>query len=85
MQGEPWSMIAHYRQEMYFADSLGSKVYSFLNSHHYKQMMPAPLQSHPSVGGFYTIYAAFHLFKFRQEEITGVHDVIVLSFISNYM
>ena len=48
-------------------------------------MMPAPLQSHPSVCGFYTIYAAFHLFKFRQEEITGVHDVNVLSFISNYM
>ena len=30
------------------------------------------------------IYAAFHLFKFRQEEITGVHDVNVLSAISNY-
>ena len=48
-------------------------------------MMPAPLQSHPSVCGFYTKYAAFHLFKFPPEEITGVHDVIVLSFISNYM
>ena len=55
------------------------------NNEHYKQMMPAPLQSHPSVCGFYTIYAAFHLFKFRQEESTGVHDVNVLSFISNYM
>ena len=39
--------------------------------------MPAPLQSHPNVCGFYTIHAAFHLFKFRQEEITGVHDVNV--------
>ena len=48
-------------------------------------MMPAPLQSHPSVRGSYTIYAAFHLFKFRQEKITGVHDVNVLSFISNFM
>ena len=47
-------------------------------------MMPDPLQSHPSVCGFYTIYAAFRLFKFRQEENTGVHDVNVLSFISNY-
>ena len=47
-------------------------------------MMPAPQQSHPSVCGFYTIYAAFHLFKFRQEEVTGVHDVNVLSFISKY-
>ena len=55
------------------------------NNEYYKQMMPAPLQSHSSACGFYTICAAFHLFKFRQEEITGVHDVNVLSFISNYM
>ena len=46
-------------------------------------MMPAPLQSQPSVRGFYTTYAALHLFKFRQEEITGVHDVNVLAFKSN--
>ena len=84
MQGEHWIMIANFRHELYFADSLGCKGYSFLKQQ-YKQMMPAPLQSHPSVCGFYTIYAAFHLFKFRQEEITGVHDVNVLSFISNYM
>ena len=84
MQGEHWIMIANFRQELYFADTLGRKGYSFLKQH-YKQMMPAPLQSHPCVCGFYTIYAAFHLFKFRQEEITGVHDVNVLSFISNFM
>ena len=84
MQGEHWIMIAIFRQELYFADSLGCKEYSFLKQH-YKQMVPAPLQSHPSVCGFYTIYAAFHLFKFRQENITGVHDVNVLSFISNFM
>ena len=85
MQGEHWIMIANFRQELYFADSLGCKGYSFLNNQHYKQMMPARLQSHPSVCGFYTTYAAFHLFKIRQEEITGVHDVNVLSFISYYM
>ena len=85
MQGEHWIMIASFRHELNFADSLGRKVYSFLNNQHYKQMMPAPLQSHPSVCGFHTIYAAFHLFKFQQEEITGVHDVNVLAFISNYM
>ena len=85
MQGEHWIMIAKFRHKLYFADSLGCKGYSFLDNQNYKQMMPAPLQSHPSVCGFYTIYAAFHLFKFRQEEITGVHDVNVLSFISNYM
>ena len=85
MQGEHWIMIANFRQELYFADSLGCKRYSFFNNQHYKQMMPAPLLSHPSVCGFYTIYAAFHRFKFKQEKFTGVHDVNVFSFISNYM
>ena len=84
MQGEHRIMIAKFRHELYFADSLGCKGYSFLNKH-YNQMMPAPLQSHSSVCGFCRLYAAFHLFKFRQEEVTGVHDVNVLSFISNYM
>ena len=85
MQGEHWIMIANFRHELYFADSLGRKGYSFLNNQHYKQMMPAPLQSHPSVCGFYRIDAVFHLFKFQREEITGDHDVNILSFISNFM
>ena len=76
MQGEHWIMIANSCQKLYFADFLGRKKYSYFKQH-YEQMMPEPLQSHPSVCGFYTIYAAFHLFKFRQEEITGVHDVNV--------
>ena len=85
MQGEHWKMIANYRQKMFFPDSLGRKKYSFLKQQ-YEQMMSDPLQSQPSVCGFYTIYAAFHLFKFRQEEITaGVHNVNVFSFISNHM
>ena len=84
MQGEHWIMIANFWLELYFADSLGRKKYSFLKQHR-KQMIPAPLQSHPSVCGFYTKYAAFHLFKFQHQEITGVHDVNVLSFIGNYM
>ena len=85
MPVEHWIMFANFRLELFFADSLGCKGYSFLNNNqHYKQMMPAPLLSHPSVCGFYATYAAFHLFKFRQVEITGVHDVNVLSFISNY-
>ena len=83
MQGEHWIMIANCPEILYFADSLDRKKYSFLKQQ-YEQMMPEPLQSHSSVCGFYTIYAAFHLFKFRQEEIAGVHDVSVLSFISNY-
>ena len=77
-------MIANSCQKMHFADFLGRKKYSFLKQQ-YEQMMPEPQKSHPSVCGFYTIYAAFHLFNFRQGEITGVHDVNVLSFISNYM
>ena len=84
VQGEHWTMIANSRQKVYFADSLGREKYSFFKQQ-CKQMMPEPLQSHPSVCGFYTIYAAFHLFKFRQEEITGVYDGNVLSFISNDM
>ena len=84
MQGENWIMIANFRHELYFADSLGRNGYSFLKQH-YKQMMPAPLQSHPNVCGFYTMYVAFHLFKLQQEEIIGVHDVYVLSFMSNFM
>ena len=84
MQGEHWTMIAKSCQKLYFADSLGRIKYSFLKQQ-YEQMMPQLLQSHPSVCTFYTINAAFHLFKIRQEETTGVHDVNVLSFISNYM
>ena len=84
MQGEYWIMIANSCQNISFAESLGRKKYSFLKQQ-YEQVMPEPLLSHPSVCGFYTIYAAFHLFKFRQEETAGVHDVNVLSFISNYM
>ena len=84
MQGEHWITIANCRQKLHFAGSLGRKKYSSLNQH-YEQMMPEPLHSHPTVWGFYTIYAAFHLFKFGQEEITGVHDVKVISFISNYI
>ena len=83
MQGDQGILIANSPQKLCFADSLGRKKYSFLQQL-YEQMIPEPLQLHPSVCGFYTIYAAFHLLKFRQDEITGVHDVNVLSFISNY-
>ena len=84
MQEEHWIMIGNSRQMLYFADTPGSKKHGFLKQQN-EQMMSEPLQSHPSVCGFYTIYAAFYLFKFRQEEITGVHDVNVLSITSNYM
>ena len=58
MQGEHWIMIANSCQKLYYADSLGRKKYSFLKQQ-YEQMMPEPLQSHSSVCGSYTTYAAF--------------------------
>ena len=84
MQGEHWIMTAKSCRILLFEDSPGRKKHSFFTQHS-ERTMPEPLQSHPSVCGFYTIHAAFHLFKFRQEEITGVHDVKVLSFISIYV
>ena len=76
-------MLANSRKILSFADSLSRKKYSLLKQQ-YEQIMPEPLQSHPSVCGFNKIYAAFHLFQFPQEEITGINDFIVLSFISNF-
>ena len=84
MQGEHWIMIAKSRQILFFQDSLGRKKYNFLKQQ-YEQIMPESLPSHPSVCRFLTISAAFHLFKFRQEENTGVQDVNALSFRSSYM
>ena len=72
-------MIANFRHKLFFADFLGRP--SFFKQQ-YEQMMPEPQQSHPSVCGFYAIYAAFRLFIFQLEEITGVHDVNGGSFIS---
>ena len=83
MQGELWIMIAKSCQKLYFADPLGRNKY-ILFQQHYEQMMPEPLQSQPSVCGFYTMYAAFHLSKSQKEESTGVHDVEVFSFKGNY-
>ena len=47
-------------------------------------MIPEPLQSHPSVCRFYGVSEAFHIFNFRHEEKTGVHVVMVLSYIINF-
>ena len=80
MQAEHWIMIAKSCHKLYFADTLGRPSFQ-----QYKQMMPESLQSHPSVFGFYDVYATFHLFKFQQEEITGVHDLNVLNVLSSYM
>ena len=84
MQGEHWIMKAKLRHQLYFDDSLGRNDYNFLRKN-YKRMIPERLQLHESLCWFYTIYAAFLLFKFGGEKITGVHDLNELSFISNYM
>ena len=83
VSGEHWVMIASFKQQLYFADSLGGSC-SFLKQD-YQKMVPVKLQSHLRVCGCYAIYSAFHFFKFQEEQLTGVHDVNVLSFISNYM
>ena len=75
-------MITNFRHKLCFADSLALERNGF-SEHHYKQLMPEPLQSHPSVFSFYKIYADFHLFKFRQEETNGNQDVGILS-LSNF-
>ena len=84
MQGEHWILIANFSPKCFIRYSRGRGIYKFLKQH-YKQMIRDALQSYLSVCGFYTTYAAFHLFKIRHLEITGVHDFIVLSFISNYV
>ena len=84
MQVEHWIVIANCRQILYFADSLGREKYSFLKQH-FEQMMSEPVQSHPSVSRFYTIYAPFQLSIFQRDQITGIHDVNVIAFISIYM
>ena len=80
MQGDYWLIIAKFRLEMYFADPLGSGKACFLYRKD-NQMMPAQLQSDPSVFDFYTFYAALNLFKFCKREITGVEDFNLLSFL----
>ena len=86
MPVEHWIMIAKFHHDLHFADSIGLPInnYPFLKQN-YSQMVQTRLQDHHSVCSFYTIYAAFHLFKFQQEELIGVHDVNVFSFISNFM
>ena len=77
MQCRKWIMIAKFAHEMYFVDFLGRKTYHFFKKH-YKWRMPAQLLSKRTVWGLYTIYAAFHLLKFCQEEIFGAQDYILL-------
>ena len=77
IQCDYWIMVAKFCQIFYFAHSLGRKKYSFFKQQ-YERIMPETLQSHPSVCNFYRIFTAFHVFKVRVEEITGVHDVNVL-------
>ena len=84
--GEHWIMIGRLNRNYYYADSLAQSIthYKFLNKK-YQKMIHRPLQKMENLCGFYTIYAAFHLFKFLQTNLNNVHDVHVLNFISNYM
>ena len=84
--GEFCKMIEKFHHELYFGDSLGLSInnYAFIKQN-YRQMVRTRVQDQPSVCGLYTIYTAFHLFMFQQEEITGVHDVNELLFTSKFM
>ena len=79
-------MIAKFHQELYFDDfhDLSTNKHPFLKQNH-NPMVRTKRPDHPSVCGFYTIFAAFHLINFQQEGITGVHDVNVLSSISKFI
>ena len=83
MSGGHWVMIAEFKQKLCFADSLGGSC-NFLEQD-YQKIVLVKLQSLATVSGFYAKHSAFHLFKFQEEKVTGVHDVFVLSMISNYM
>ena len=82
MQGAHWTKNANSCHNWYFPDSLGRP--SFLK-HQYKQMMPEPLQSHPSVCSFYVTYAIFHFLKFGPKVFTVCHIFNVFPFTSKYM
>ena len=75
-------MIATFCHKLYFADCFGRLSYL---KQQCKEITPEPLESYLSVCTFRAIYAAFDLFKFQQGEFTGVHDVIEVLYISNYM
>ena len=83
--GDHWIMIAKFHHELLFANSLGLSINNYPSlKQNYSQFVRTRLQDHPSGCGFYTIYAALLFFKLQQEEITGVHDVIVLPLVSNF-
>ena len=48
-------------------------------------MIQQQVQRTDNLCAFYTIFAAFQLFKFFQTKLNNVHDVHVLNFISNYL
>ena len=69
-------MIANSFHKLFFADPFGLDVCKFLKQQ-YKQVVPESQQSLSSASDFHIVLAAFHLFKFRQEEVTEVDDVNV--------
>ena len=77
MQNDQWTMTANSCHKFYFALSRLTQTFQEV----VKQMMPKPLHAHPSLSGFYTKYAAFLIFNFQQEEVTGFHNANVFSFI----
>ena len=83
---EHWIMIGRLNRNYYYADYSTRSVthYKFLNKK-YQKMIHRPHQKMQNFCGFYTIYAAFHLFKFLRTNLNNVNDAHVLNFISNYL
>ena len=82
MQGEHWIPFANFCQKMFSRRLSGSTPFPQAAVRKDDARTTSILSQSLR---FYAVYAAFYLFNFRQEESTGVHDVNVLSFISNYM
>ena len=77
-------MVAKFHHELHFAHSLGLFInkYRFLKQK-YSQLVRATRSS--ECMWVLNNYAAFLLFKFQQEEITGVLDANVLFLSSNFI
>ena len=80
MQGERWKMIANFRHKLYFADCLCRPSF--------QAAVQADVSTATTISSqrlrFLHAICSFHLFKFKQEETTGVREDNVLSSISNY-
>ena len=82
---EHWIMIARLNRTYYYADSLARPIRKKFVNKKYQKMIQQPVQKTDNLCGFYTIFAAFQLFKFFQTKLNNVHDVHLLNFMSIFI